>query len=207
MNTLKKTIAAAALASAGVTAQAEISGSVSVASAYLWRGQNLSEGSAAVSGSLDYAHESGAYAGIWTTSGSDAYGSGQEYDLYAGWAGSFDDFGVDLSYWDYNYPVNTSADLEEFVLGLSYMDFSFNYYQGLGDADDASYMSVSAPLEDFTFTYGYMDLSNDATGSHFDVSYAYTDNMSFTTSYSFDDGAGYSEELQFVVSYSIPLEM
>ncbi len=201
MNTFKKSLVAVVLASAGAAAQAEVSGSVAIASSYLWRGFDLSFGSAVVSGSLDYANETGLYAGIWGSSGDDTFGT--EYDLYAGWAGDLGGFGVDIAYVDYNYPsVGGASDFEEAILGLSYMNFGFTWAEGLGDTD-SSYYALSAGAGALGFTYGHFD----DLGSHFDVTYSYTDNLAFTLSQSFDDGGGYSEEALFVVSYSIPVEM
>ncbi len=203
MNTLKKSLVALVVAGAGATAQAEVSASVDIASSYLWRGFDLSFGSAVVSGSLDYAHETGFYAGIWGSSGDDA--AGTEYDLYAGWAGSFGDFGVDISYVDYNYPtVFGAADFAEVILGLSYQDFGVVWANGVDNAD-WNYYSAYAGLGAFTFTYGFIDVDGGGTGSHVDIAYSYTDNLTFTLSQSFDKGVGYSEEVQFVVSYSIPI--
>ena len=55
MKTFNKTLIAAALLTTGAAAQADVSGSIGIASSYLFRGFDLSDGSAAVSGSLDYA--------------------------------------------------------------------------------------------------------------------------------------------------------
>ena len=104
---IKKTVLAASVAAtmaAGLAAPsiavAEVSGTVGVSNMYFWRGQDLTEGNAQVFGSLDYAHSTGLYAGIW---GSSELG-GTEYDLYAGYAGSLGDFSYDIAYVDYNYP-------------------------------------------------------------------------------------------------------
>lgn len=202
MNTFKKTLVAAALMSAGAAAQAEVSGSVAIASGYLWRGFDLGYGSAVVSGSVDYASEAGIYAGIWGSSGDDSYGT--EYDLYAGWGGTLGEVGVDIAYVDYNYPSAGGAfDFEEIILGLSIGAFGFTYADNV-DTDDA-YYSVSAGAGDFSFAYGYFDFESGDSGSHIDATYT-IGNAGFTLSQSFDDGAGYSEELQFVVSYELAVE-
>lgn len=83
-----------------MSAQAEVSASVAMSNMYLWRGINLTPSSSVVSGSLDYSHESGAYAGIWTTSET----GGTETDLYFGFGGSAGGFSYDVSYWLYMYP-------------------------------------------------------------------------------------------------------
>ncbi len=123
MKKLTKAIVVAGVMTAGLAgipaAQAEVSASASIATEYLWRGQTLGNGDAAVSGSLDYAHDSGLYAGVWVSSG-DA--SSTEYDLYAGFAGEAGDFGYDLGYATYLYPMAEADALDEsaeFYLGLS----------------------------------------------------------------------------------------
>ena len=69
---LKKTVIASAVAAASVMAPAiaaaEISGSLGIASMYLWRGQDVSAGTANVSGSLDFTTDVGLYAGTWVSS-------------------------------------------------------------------------------------------------------------------------------------------
>lgn len=205
MNIFKKSLVAVVLASAGAAAQAEVSGSAGVASMYLWRGMSLSYATPAVSGSLDYSHDSGFYAGIWGSSGDTTLGT--EYDLYAGYAFEAGGVGIDLSYWDYNYPTSLGAsDAEDFGLGLSYGDFSFTALIGLDEIDGNEYYALGYSMGDFSYTLGYQDFDG-ASGMHLDVTYSYTDSLSFTLSGSSDDGYGYSEEALFVVAYSIPLEM
>lgn len=206
MNIFKKSLVAVVLASAGAAAQAEVSGSAGIASMYLWRGFSLSYATPAVSGSLDYSHDSGFYAGIWGSSGDTTLGT--EYDLYAGYAFEVGGVGIDVSYWDYNYPTSLGAsDAEDFGLGFSYGDFSFTALIGLDEIEDQEYYVAGYSMGDFSYALGYLELPDGTSGMHLDVTYSYTDNLSFTLSGSSDDGAGYSEEALFVVAYSIPLEM
>ena len=207
MHTFKKTLVAAALVSAGAAAQAEVSGSAAIASSYLWRGFDLSAGSAVVSGSLDYAHESGIYAGIWGSSGDDSYGT--EYDLYVGWGGNLtEDFSVDIGYVDYNYPScpggPDNCDFEEVIVGLAYGPVGFTFVEPTTDGAEYNYYALSYDVADFSFAYGMWD-NDGADGDHLDVTYSMGD-LAFTLSRAFDDGIGYNEETQFVVSYSIPLD-
>lgn len=209
MKTLNKTLIAAALLTTGAAAQAEVSGGAAIASSYLWRGFDLSAGSAVVSGSLDYSSEVGIYAGIWGSSGDDTYGT--EYDLYVGYAGEAGDIGYDIGFVSYNYPscdldgdgtvVTGDCNFEEIYASLSYGAFGATVYNN-GDADyNDTYIALGYDFADFSFTYGMW--SDD--GAHLDATYSMGD-LAFTLSQAFDD-AVYSEETQFVVSYSIPLEM
>lgn len=199
MKTFNKTLIAAALVTTGAAAQAEVSGGAAIASSYLWRGFDLSAGSAVVSGSLDYSSEVGIYAGIWGSSGDDTYGT--EYDLYVGYAGEAGDFSYDIGYVDYNYPScpggPENCDFEEYYASVGFGAFGVTAYDG----DGYTYVAAGYDFADFNLTYGQW--STD--GSHLDLTYSMGD-LAFTFSQAFDD-AVYSEEAQFVVSYSIPMDM
>ena len=96
-------MALATLAAPGI-ASAEMSASAGVSNFYLWRGLDISAGAPQVAGSLDYSHESGAYAGVWASS-EDA---GTETDLYFGFAGEAGGLSYDISFWEYLYPSDNS---------------------------------------------------------------------------------------------------
>ena len=81
-------------------ANAALEANIGATSNYLWRGDTQSSDDAAISGGLDYSHETGAYAGIWTSS---LGGSGSEIDYYAGFAGETESVGYDLGYIYYSY--------------------------------------------------------------------------------------------------------
>ena len=98
--TVASALAVSSFALLPSVASAETSASLTLSNMYLWRGVNLTPDAPAISGSLDYAHESGAYLGVWTTNEDD----GIETDLYVGFAGEAGDFSYDISYWAYLYP-------------------------------------------------------------------------------------------------------
>jgi hypothetical protein len=234
MTKLSQAIALATAMTAGLvgttTTQAEVSASASVASSYLWRGQNLSNGAAAVSGSLDYAHESGLYTGAWVSSG-DA-GLGTEYDLYVGFAGEAGKLSYDVGYMAYIYPSQSEENLQSAIDDGVTGDDLPGVIDELGDAGDI-YLNLSLAGVDFTtnfsdngsdFVYntlGYgmgsvsgligvnTDLEDDGKGAytHIDLSYAYNDNVSFTVSKMVAQSSGTSAASpEFVVSYSLPIE-
>ena len=64
MTVTKTLLATALLAGAGV-AQAELSANLGVQSNYYFRGITQTDDKAAVSGGIDYAHDSGFYLGTW----------------------------------------------------------------------------------------------------------------------------------------------
>jgi len=116
MKKLTKAIALAGVMTAGMTAatstfaeEVEVSASATVASMYLWRGQDLGNGAAAVSGDLT-ASIAGAYAGVWTSSGDNKFGN--EYDLYVGYGGEVENFSYDVSLWSYVYPGSDAVNGE-----------------------------------------------------------------------------------------------
>ncbi len=200
-------------------ANAELAASAAVSNMYLWRGVDLGDGSASVSGDLVYKHESGFKTGIWIGSGDST--AGQEYDYFAGYATSFGDLGVDLTLWNYNYSDlgtddDTSTELSEVVLTLSYAGAAFAYYdnvagQGFADgADGYEYYTLSYSLGKYSALVGYHDPDvDDGDMTHLDLSYAFNDKLSFTVSQIIDqgDGSTYDEDAKFVLKYSLPIDM
>ncbi len=187
-----------------VHAEADVSASVAVANMYYFRGYDLGNGDAAVSGDLSVS-AGGAYGGIWGTSGDAVLGT--EYDLYAGYGHAFGDFSVDISAWSYVYPSDPAdskvGDLTEVILGLGYGPFSLNYVDNVAGATGYWYTSAGATFGAFSVTYGLHE--NDY--AHVDLGYAYNDNLSFTLGLVADDVEGtVDDEPKFVVSYSLPIE-
>ncbi|MEQ3633655.1 TorF family putative porin [Thalassolituus sp.] len=242
MKKLTKAIALAGVMTAGMTAatstfaeEVEVSASATVASMYLWRGQDLGNGAAAVSGDLT-ASIAGAYAGVWTSSG--ATTAGNEYDLYIGYGGEVEDFSYDLSVWTYSYPGDDAANgrgntfnLTDAILSLGYMGASFSYYMPLAGDEDYSYITLGYSAGAFGATLGMASgvanvgettetVYSDSDYMHLDLSYAYNDNLTFTVSKVISqslkaDDAATSEEdenyvdedVKVVVSYSLPISM
>jgi len=222
MKTLSKAIALASLVSAtALTAQvanAEVEYSAGIATTYLWRGTDL--GGAAFSAAADYSHESGAYAGLWASSGDTA--TGNEYDLYVGYGMEMGDFSVDLSVATYTYNKNIAysvsageivaeeaglgspGELSEAILSLGFADASLTYIDNLGD-DTYSYLALGYSVAGADLTYGMSDDDGDKY-SHIDVSYGLTDELGITVSKPIDDTAGVDEDVIVVMSYSIALK-
>lgn len=117
---LTKTANAVALASlltVGLSAQAAIntSGSVALTSDYLFRGISQTSESMAVQGSISVADSSGVYFTTWAsslssnaTTGANDNG-GIEVDTLLGYAGSTDAFSYDVGVMRYNYPQDNTA--------------------------------------------------------------------------------------------------
>ena len=221
---IKKTVLAASVAAtmaAGLAAPsiavAEISGTAGVSNMYFWRGVDLTEGNAQVFGSLDYAHSTGLYAGVW---GSSEIG-GSEYDLYAGYAGSLGDFSYYIAYVDYNYPNSSTytqdeyRDFQEVILNLGFAGFSAAGYFGVGDygrGDDSvdnedNYYTLGYSYDKYGVTVGTWDFeADDSNYTHVDLSYALTDELGFTVSKIVDSEAcnmDDNDDTLFVVTYAL----
>jgi len=203
---LKALTAAAILAvpaMAPTMASAEVGYSANIASMYLWRGQNVSDGAPALSGSIDYSHESGAYAFAWMSSegvASDTTTDGEEVDFGVGYAGEAGPVSYDVSYYTFNYPAESSHG-EETVIGLGYEMVSLTFY--IGDGYD--YTTIGAEFGPASVTYGMTSDDGGSDWTHIDVSYAATDSLSFTVSLPSDDGANISEEPLVMMSYALPI--
>ena len=147
-------------------AESPLTGNVGITSNYMWRGATQANDEAAVSGGIDYAHDSGFYAGTWVSSlGGDADttdtdGSGQyEQDFYVGYSGKAGPVSYDVSYIMYTYPVGEKvyADFEEVVLNIGYGPVTVTLAPTVGKESDPTvtgakyeddmYMAVSAEFE------------------------------------------------------------
>lgn len=201
-------------------AQAEMSASFAISNMYLWRGQNLTPSGAAASGSLDYSHDSGFYAGAWTSTETD----GHETDLYLGFGGEVSGFSYDISYWKYLYPEDVTDagskdlgdnDASEIALGVGYGPVSFTAYTAVeSEKDDDSYYTLSYSQDAFSVTYGFWDLEKGSIAggqdeySHIQFGYAATDELSFGVSIAASDleadtdAKAVEEDPLFTVTYA-----
>lgn len=165
---LKCIAASVAILSSGA-AFAGVTGNVGAVNEYLFRGVEQSNGSA-LQGGLDYAHDSGFYAGTWisnvsfantTQTGTVSY----ETDVYGGWSHKFNDWaGLDAGLLYYFYRDDTAYNtLEGYVallLGSGALKAYYTpSYFGAKDAngDDAAGLYLTAY---YPFT---MDSANTIT--------------------------------------------
>ena len=216
-------VAASAISLAPLaSAEVEVAASAGVANMYLWRGFDLGQGSAQVSGDLTVS-AGGAYTGVWLSSG-DA--NSTEYDVYLGYRGEVDQFYYDLSVWSYVYPSGSSVftgdadklgDFSEVILTLGYSSFYFSYYDNVasgGFANGYEYYVFGGGMGDFSALLGIHDPEEEKGQAwdddmiHLDFSYAYNENLSFTASQNInsDDEADYNNNLLLVVSYSLDIK-
>ena len=181
-------LAAVGLTFAAATASAEVTGTVSAVSDYNFRGISLSANDPALQGSIDYAHDSGFYAGAWASNidyGDDVDGD-VEVDLYLGFAGGVEDgLGWDLGAVYYTYPGSDDIeDYPEFYAGINYGAFELKqwYTHDYAGAEvDALYTEANASFElpaDFSLNlhlgYNYGDAFEDEEFMDYSVGVGYT---------------------------------
>ena len=157
-----KTILASALVAATGVAQAELSANLGVQSNYYFRGITQTDDGAAVSGGIDYNHDSGFYVGTWMSNidFTSAPKANVEVDLYTGFGGDIGDsgFGYDLSAWYYYYPgaggdaQNGELDYSEASGSLSYgpatLTIAYTFWAEASDIND-----VAQPFQDGDIWY------------------------------------------------------
>jgi uncharacterized protein (TIGR02001 family) len=172
MNKLALACGVALLGSAAV-AQAEFSANIGATSNYMFRGVTLSNDQAAVSGGLDWAHDSGFYLGTWT---SNIEGLGNiELDLYGGFGGEMGDLGYDVGYVYYAYP-NAEGDAD---YGELYGSLSWKFLSG-----GLAY-TTNAEADEGPYTEG--DLYAHI-GASFDLPQGFTAGLTFGYTWFDDDG-------------------
>src|SRR5690606_2564877 len=219
------------------TAQAEISAAAGVASAYYWRGLQVSSG-AQVWGGVTYTHGTGFYGDLWATS--EGFGTGPEYDLSAGWSGKLGDLGLNVGAVTYVYSRDDSeagafddndpGDFSDVYVKLSYGDAFGGVYYNVARAQDQAWAYVGYKIGKFTPSIGYQQFKdptqiggNDSKWdyTYVDVTYAVTDNLSFIVSSVVDhsgDDQGViginsvpanldTNRAKVVVSYSLPINL
>ena len=221
MKKLSFTLAALSLATSAAfvstTASAEVSANVAATSNYLWRGLEQTGGAAAISGGIDYANDSGFYAGTWASNAS--WGDMKtELDLYLGFGADInEDMSYDVGFIYFVYPDSTSGDAN-----FSEVYGSFTY-TGLtvgvavlatadgADAGDSIYVNADYALAlsneaELAFHVGNYsgDFSTDSTDFGVSIS---KDNFTFGVSKTdFDDG-GSSDDMKFYVAYSVDISL
>jgi uncharacterized protein (TIGR02001 family) len=195
-NVFKATVLAAGLAPA--MGLAEVTGNVGASNNYVWRGVTQTNDAPSISGGVDYAHESGFYAGTWLGNVDFATAPanslpGYEQDYYLGFSGG-EDFTYDVGYIWYDYPLAEAADFGEVYAGVGFSMFSLsiNYTTNseVEDTDGSAesfvegdlYASASAafPLENDTelsLTVGHYAFDDDGDdiggGQEADLNYTH----------------------------------
>lgn len=129
-------LAASTVASSAVLAEGPWSANIGVTSNYMWRGVTQTNDQSAIQGGIDYAHDSGFYAGTWMSNVSWTDPIGYELDLYAGFGFDTGPVSWDLGYIYYAYPLtsnDSTAGTADAGFGEAYLNFAWDWL-GLGVA-------------------------------------------------------------------------
>ncbi len=148
---LSQGVAAILLMAAGAAAQAEISSTVTATSDYDFRGITQTGQDPALQASLDYAHDSGFYAGAWASNVDFDTEGNVEVDLYTGFAGG-ETFPWDVGMVWYTYPGSDGEilDYPEFYasLGYKWIEGKIWYTSNMwGSSENAMYYEANANFE------------------------------------------------------------
>lgn len=206
--------AAAALAVPALAAAqtpSPVTGNLTIASDYRFRGISQTYKGPAIQGGVDYSHSSGLYLGNWNSNVSSvlfAGGSSIEMDFYGGWKKSFGDFGLDIGTIYYYYPnaefnPNTLStggsakfDNWEVYLGGSWkwlsakLYYAIDDYFGLGNvqAGDGYFLH-----KDTGAVLGARGDSKGTTYFDFSATYPVTGKLSIVGHYGILDVKNYSD--------------
>ena len=221
--TLTSILATSAFISTQAFAVEGLSANVAATSNYLWRGLEQTGGDAAISGGIDYANDSGFYAGTWVSNAS--WGdTSTELDLYFGFGNDIsEDISYDIGYIYYAYPdsIANENDFSEIYASLSTAGFTFGVAV-LADSevggDGAEFGDSIYANIDYAFalesgaeiTLHIGDYSGDFSAESTDFSASISkDGFTFGVSkVSFDDSVNAGEDdLKFYVSYSVDIDL
>ena len=227
MNKYHASLLAAALGVAlAPAAHAEVSANIGVTSNYVWRGVTQTDDGAAVSGGIDYAHDSGFYLGTWVSNikwGSDMP-SGAEVDFYGGFANEVGEFGYDVGLIYYYYPATdyedsdfaelyASGSWKWFELGVAYTisgdqpsDAPFSdgdlHYYGAFSYDLPQDWSIGATIGHYDFDVPSAGGDPDYTWGQVDVGKGLGEFGDFTFSVSTAEESSGSDDTKFFVSWA-----
>nr|WP_174505306.1 TorF family putative porin [Acinetobacter sp. Marseille-Q1620] len=102
--------------------QWSMSGNMTLASDYHWRGISMTNGDPAIQGGLQLKHQKGIYAGVWASSSDIDNGSSIEADFMFGYRHAVNqNNALILQYIDINYPGHTDSiktNFEEYSVSL-----------------------------------------------------------------------------------------
>lgn len=206
-------VTCASLLASGVmftsSAHAELTAVAGVASAYYWRGLQVSNG-AQVWGEATYTLDSGFYGDLWASS--EGFGVGPEYDLSAGWSGKFGDLGVNVGAVTYVYSRDDSqgtefddndpGDFSDVYVKLSLGPAFLGVYHNVALFQGQDWVYAGATFDKFTFTAGYQQFKDEVqigtadskwNYTYLELAFAATKNLSFIVSSVVDhDGDGQS---------------
>lgn len=156
------------------SAAAASSGTLALTSDYLFRGISQTNQKPALQGGIEYAHDSGFYAGAWGSniswlsdysSTATPVSSSVELDFYAGWRGNLgESLKLDAGVYSYYYPGDYPHGFvrpytTEVYVGLAWGPAALKYYHsasnlfGFADSDGSGYLDASV---NYGFSPGWL---------------------------------------------------
>lgn len=197
---MKKLLTAIVLATMAAAAQAQVTGNLSVASDYRFRGISQTKLGPAFQGGLDYNHKSGFYVGNWNSNVSAQQypsGSGVESDVYAGVKKTFGGVTVDVGALRYIYPnANTGTtpakfDTTEVYAGAAAGPVSLKVsqsttdYFGTANSKGTRYYDFNATIPvgkiNLVAHAGFTDVANQSTNDYKDYAVGVTTDVAGLT--------------------------
>lgn len=194
-----------------------VTGNFGIFSNYIFRGVTQTSEKPALQGGFDYAHKSGAYAGVWgsniswLTDSAFYTASSLELDVYGGYKGTFgkSDFGYDVGGIVYYYPGDKGAGMDnantgEVYVGLSWqwltakISYSATEYFGFVDSTGTLYADVSA-----NYPIGKTGLSVQGHVGYLKVAGSSAAATAICAGCNNDDAFGYTD-WKLGVSYALP---
>ena len=175
-----KKILALILALTATSAFADVSGGVTLASDYFFRGVSQTQGDSAVQWNLE-AEKKGVYGGTWGSTVDFGGDASIEYDFYGGYRWENDAVGIDVGIIQYNY--NNQVDTVEEMYGvLSYKMVSFGYWRDRDDSDlDYKQVEVALPFVKFAdVSLRYGEFGNDSKYGQVNISKELKNGFSLT---------------------------
>lgn len=139
---------------------ADLTGNITLASNYIFRGIDQSNRSPAVQGGYDWSHGSGLYTGVWASSVARGEEGSVEADIYIGYVTEWQKYGVGLDFGFIHYRFPHTSDEDNEIYGVvSYKGFSASLWYDLNENTEE--MLVAGQLEEVpaksnanTFIYG-----------------------------------------------------
>lgn len=215
----KLAIAVGALVLSG-SALAELSANIGATSNYVWRGTTQTQNSAAVSGGIDWGHDSGFYLGTWAANVEFADETGAEVDFYGGFSSEVGSLGYDIGAIYYYYPNYDDSDFTEIYGSLSFgpVTAGINYTidTDAGGDDDHIYYFAEAATDisngwGIGGVIGYYDFDGDGGSyTHYGLNVTKSagdfGDFTFSVSKASDDDAGVDEDTLVFVSWGKTFE-
>lgn len=219
---LSSLLATTTFTSVSASAVEGLSANVAATSNYLWRGVTQTDDAAAISGGIDYADDSGFYAGTWVSNVDFGDDASYELDFYLGFSGEIsEDVGFDVGYIYYAYPDSAEMDSSnEYNFGEIYGSLSYSYFSvtanygvnnddGAEFADSSLYLSGDAEFEvadglTLALHVGSYDFDKDNGEDYVDYGISLS-KEGFT--FGLSDTDMDNDDLKVVVSYSIDIDL